>query len=75
MSSQYFVPRPGRSSWEGVCEVRDGDERYYYHHQQWPLRSEVRIPFYGGTLADLTDPVHGWWDVMVDEDLVMDVDL
>lgn len=72
MSSRYYVARPDHANWSGVCEVVGDDEGGYYHHANWPQRSDYRNVWTGYTFAMATHPVTGWWVPMIDPDLLMD---
>lgn len=80
MSSRYYVSRrPG--SWLGVTEVVGERPTHYFHHQDWPVRSNVLHPFLGGSadFASCIDPHSGWWvpfmPLPMDEDLLVDAGL
>lgn len=69
--SRYYVSKRS-NSFDGVCEVPDGQEEIFYHHSRWPELTNRSFKFYMASLAECTHPDTGWWVPLMDEDLLMD---
>lgn len=72
MRSRYYRAGPP-ANWPGICEVLDGQIQYYYHHLDWPTKSEFRRSFINN-LSELI-ACGQWVEIMLDEDLTMDIGL